>query len=455
MLNTLGKLSITNRLLLAGSLVLAAFLGLSAISLNNAFQASAESAQQQRLQNHIYTLLTAIDLYEHDRFTMSETLAEPDFSKPHSGLYAQITQDGKQIWQSNSILGFILALPPQNNYLVNSDKDQNYYLSELDDGTQLMNFVSDITWETEEQEIVYRLHVAENTESLNQQIAEFSRILWYWLGGTGLLLLLVQAAILRWGLQPLHTVSEDLQAIESGTQQRLAQNYPSELNQLTTNINTLLDHEQSRRERYKNSLADLAHSLKTPIAVLQGELEKKQINPEFKKIAQEQLDRVTSLVNHQLQRAATTGKGSLLTYIDLTIIINKLIGSLDKVYQQKGMQCHFDSVPLSLHADESDMYELLGNLLENAYKYGKQKVHITTKLTAEKITLAIADDGDGIPPHAADTILQRGKRIDSQVEGQGIGLAVASDIIAAYEGEIEIKDSTLGGACFIVTLPRH
>lgn len=453
MLDFLAQLSIRQRLLLVAGIILVAFLGLSAISLNNAYQASAKAAQQQRLQSHIYTLLTAIDLYKHDQLYMSETLAEPDFSTPHSGLYAQITQAEKRVWQSSSILGFVLALPPSSGALLNHQ--QIYYPSQLEDGTQLINLVYDITWETDEADIIYRLHIAENTHSFTQQTAEFTRTLWYWLGGTGLLLLLVQAAILRWGLQPLQAVAEDLQAIETGKQQRLAQNYPAELNQLTTNINTLLDHEQSRRERYKNSLADLAHSLKTPIAVLQGELENSQIGDDFRKTAQEQLNRVTSLVDHQLQRAATTGKSSLLTYINIANIIDKLIGSLNKVYQQKGIDCLFDTEILSLHADESDMYELFGNLLENAYKYGHQQVEISSRSTPKEIIITVADDGDGIPPHAAEMILQRGKRIDSQVEGQGIGLAVASDIIAAYSGQIEIKNSPLGGACFIVTLPRY
>lgn len=448
---TIKQLSLSNRLLLAVTLVLTAFLGLSAFSLNNAFQSSADSSQQKRLKNYVYTLLTAAEFGETGLVEMPDGLAEPDFSTPNSGLYAQITTGQEIVWQSKSSLGFFVALPDHPGA-------SNEYFStiELNEGIKLLNISYGIVWENEQgQEFNYTINVSEDLSAIDQQKAEFQRSLWYWLGGTGLMLLIAQALILRWGLRPLHDVAIDLHAIESGDHKRLSEDYPAELNQLTNNINTLLDHEQSRRKRYKNSLADLAHSLKTPLAVFRGELENSTNITDIKHTGQEQLNRISKLVDYQLQRAATEGQSSLQAPVSLGEIIYKILQSLDKVYQSKSIkqQCEIKRDAF-IHADEGDMYELLGNLLENAYKYCHQQVSVFVQLQENKIEIRIDDDGDGVPSSARDDITKRGKRLDTQVEGQGLGLAIASDIVNAYQGEIKLKTSHLGGASFIIQLPK-
>jgi len=449
---TFKSLSLTQRLLIAVGFVLPAFLGLSAFSLNNAFQASAEKAQQKRLINYVYTILTTADFRENGVLILSDILAEPLFYIPHSGLYAQITTGNETVWQSPSSLGVFIALPKH------PDTSNEYYSTiTLNSGVKLLNLAYGIVWENDQgKEFEFTINVSEDLDDIEQQAAEFQRSLWYWLGGTGLLLLIIQALILRWGLQPLHNMSSELNAIEKGDRQRLSRDYPKELNQLTRNINTLLDHEQSRHERYKNSLADLAHSLKTPLAVFRGELERSESILDLKEMGQEQLERIASLVDYQLQRAATEGQSSLLAPVSLGTIIDKILNSLDKVYRNKQIIHQFEMAQdVYIHADEGDMYELLGNLLENAYKYCVKRVNVVIQVKRKVIEILIEDDGDGIPAYAQANIIERGKRIDTQVEGQGLGLAIASDIIEAYQGEIKLENSHLGGARFIVELPRR
>lgn len=446
------ELSLSNRLLFAVSLVLTAFLGLSALSLNNAFQASADSAQQKRLKNYVYTLLTAAEFTEEGLVNIPNDFAEPQFSVPNSGLYAQITTGQEIVWQSGSTLGIFIALPEHPGA-------SNEYLSKvkLNDEVTLLNLAYGIVWENDQgKEFNYTINVAEDLNTINQQKADFQRSLWYWLGGTGLMLLIAQWLILRWGLRPLHDVASDLHAIESGDRNRLSQNYPKELNQLTQNINTLLSHEESRRERYKNSLADLAHSLKTPLAVFRGELESSSDINQLKQSSQEQLDRISALVDYQLQRASTEGQSSLLAPISLGEIVHKILISLDKVYQSKNIQRQCDiNNDIFIHADEGDMYELLGNLLENAYKYCNKQVSVFVQSIDKNVIIHIDDDGNGIPSRAQDDIIKRGKRMDTQIEGHGLGLAIASDIIDAYHGEIRLERSHLGGAKFIIQLPKQ
>jgi len=446
------NLSLTNRLLIAVSLVLTAFLGVSAVSLNNAFEASAKSEQQKRLKNYIYILLTAAEINNQGELVMANDLAEPKFSIPNSGLFAQITSKGQIVWQSPSAIGHFLALPfdPQPSH-------EEYHVVEMETGLTLLNLAFGIVWETESgDEIHYTINVAEDMQTLREQTAGFQRSLWYWLGGTGVMLLIAQWIILRWSLRPLHDVAIDLHAIETGEHSRLNDQYPKELKQLTYRINALLDHEESRRLRYKNSLADLAHSLKTPLSVFRGELENSADLKELRDTGYEQLDRISTLVDYQLQRASTEGKSSLLAPVSLGEIIYKIVGSLDKVYQSKAIRCQCEiERDAYIHADEGDMYELLGNLLENAYKYGKHAVHVIVTTSKNTVKIRVEDDGSGIPARAEGFVIKRGHRIDTQAEGQGLGLAIVSDIIMAYEGNINLERGHLGGASFIIELPRH
>jgi len=434
------------------SLVLTAFLGLSAFSLNNAFQASANSAQQKQLRNTIYSILMVAEFSEDGTITLPNDLAEPKFAIPNSGLYAQITSGREIIWQSQSMLGMFLALPEHPG-----EANEKFSTITLEDGVSLLNFAYGIVWENEQdEEFSYTINIAEDFNTIAQQKADFQLSLWYWLGGTGIILLIAQAFILRWGLRPLYDAAIDLNAIESGVHKRLSENYPKELNLLTQNINTLLDHEQSRRERYKNSLADLAHSLKTPLAVMRGELERSKNSESLRLTTHEQLDRVSTLVDYQLQRAATEGQSSLQAPVSLGQIIHKILSSLDKVYQSKHIRRQYQiDHDIYIHADEGDMYELLGNILENAYKYCNRQVNIFISDHSSNIEIHIDDDGNGIPEYAQSDIIKRGKRIDTQEEGHGLGLAIVSDIIEAYQGEIHIEKSHLGGARFILQLPKQ
>lgn len=442
------QLSITSRLVLMGTFVLIIFFSVSVMNLDKAFRDSARTAQQQRLQKHLYTLLAATDIDENNVLHLNQSIVGPLLSTPQSGLYAQITQDGKQLWQSSSVIGFSLDLPEPVG-----DKNQLFYGNTLNSNMDLMNLVSDISWEANEGELAYTLHVAEDTTIVNNQADNFKRNLWSLLGATSVILLLIQGFVFHWSLKSLRSVAIELAEIKAGRQQRLPEDYPKEVNQLTGNINTLLDHEKLRRERYKNALADLAHALKTPIAVLQGELS--VASPINIDEAQKQLMQINNVMDYQLRRAATTGKGSLLTYTDIRPIIEKICSSLDKVYQQKNIKSYITLPEFwQLHADEDDMYELWGNLLENAYKYTHTQVVISADLTDKELVVRLIDDGDGIPQEMRADILRRGKRADSQIEGQGIGLAISSDIVAAYNGEITITQSTLGGACFNIRLPR-
>lgn len=446
------QLSIHQRLLLAASLVLTAFLGLSGLALDKAFRSSAEEALQARLYSSVYALLAAAEEGEEGVLTMPPVLTDPRFNRPDSGLYARV--EGRQTryrWRSASGVGRGLEQAQQM-----APGAATIEQVRLPGGEAVMRLNFGVVWEDfNGRELNYTLTVAEDLTPHLEQVAAFRNTLMLWLGGAAVLLLLAQGLVLRWGLAPLRQVAEALTEIESGRAEQLAGRYPRELSPLTSNINSLIRHAQARQQRYRDSLGDLAHSLKTPLAILQGLAD--QVDPvgrEQQHLLSEQVGRMNQIVGHQLQRAAASGRTSLSRHLPVDKVVRRLADTLSKVYADKGVTWQIE-IPetLGFKGDEGDLMELLGNLMENACKYGRGRVRVTGEL-GEGLCLRVADDGPGIPADDAEAVLRRGVRSDQQQPGQGIGLAVVMDILKAYGGRLEIgRSAALGGAAMTLCLP--
>jgi len=261
-----------------------------------------------------------------------------------------------------------------------------------------------------------------------------------------LLLLVTQAVILRWGLSPLRKVGRELSLIESGEQQQIKEDYPREIERLTDNINILLQQEREQKTRYRNALGDLAHSLKTPLAVLQGALTGHRSNQPDESM-QEQITRMNSIVEYQLQRAATAGAASIGQSVDVCSVVDRILKSLQKVYQDKAFNVVVDiEKHTTFKGDEGDLMEVMGNLLENAFKWAEQAIEIKASNDDGKCHIRIADDGPGVARSKIDDILKRGVRADESIAGHGIGLSIVQNIVDAYHGSLNITKSRSGGA---------
>jgi two-component system sensor histidine kinase PhoQ len=227
----------------------------------------------------------------------------------------------------------------------------------------------------------------------------------------------------------------------------LSDQYPQELHRLTENINRFIKSERHQSKRYKETLGNLAHSLKTPLAVMNTALQNQNNDAnELSKICSEQISRMDQIVAYQLQRA-TSGPQVMMRSMEVEPAFDKLATSLSKVYQDKNITIDVDvSKGLMIALNEGDFYEVFGNVLDNACKWTKSKVRIKAQRIAGKVQISVEDDGPGIPENVRLAILSRGKRLDETVEGQGIGMSVVTEIVAAYNGNIEIDTSELGGA---------
>jgi len=442
--------SIQTRLFTAATIVLVIFLGVTGLVLDKAFRDSAKSALQESLQGHIYTILALGELSNNGLIQMPQDLPDPRFSLAQSGLYARIdNQAAITIWSSTSLLGTTLS---GTSTMAAGQKSYRY--SQTSDGTQVYLLSYGVGWESNDgQNRLFTLHVAENLDGFFKQVNQFRRSLWVWLALAAGGLILAQGFILRWSLSPLRQVAEDLKNIESGKTEALAGTYPKELTGLTDNLNRLIKNSRSQLQRYRDSLGNLAHSLKTPLAVLQSISEKSHSDDEMRKVTREQITRMSQLVHYQLNRAAVAGAAPLSAPIAVQQIAEKVLSALTKANSDKAIQTdvHVSSDTL-FFGNEDDLYEVMGNLLENAFKWCHHRVEITASNQDKTLLiLNVSDDGPGIDESLYDEILKRGTRADETTPGHGIGLSIVADIVNLRDGTIAIDKSALGGARITIT----
>ncbi len=450
--------SLRVRMLLSAGLVLLLFLGIMGLVLDNAFRLSAEESVSERLLLHVYALIAASDedaAADGAAIYLPETLQEPHFNSPGSGLFGLVySAAGEEIWRSRSALDVQLADPARRELFASTEPGVARFgqLPATPDFEPLFFMAYPVIWQGESAESRYIYVVLEALTPYRQEINAFRNNLWGWLIAGVIVLVAVQAAIMRWGLQPLVKLEGDLKAIETGEKDYLAGGYPREIAGVTRNLNLLLADERRQRERYRNTLADLAHSLKTPLSILKNEAARPELDESTGAALNEQVDRMNDIVGYQLERAVASSSALYRASVPVAPVVDKLVTALARVYQDKGVVIDADIQAENFAGDERDLYELLGNLLDNACKYGGGRVGLALRDRAERLLIQVDDDGPGIAETNHEQVLRRGARLDTRESGQGIGLAVVAEIVDRYDGKIAIRQAALGGASLQVVL---
>jgi len=442
--------SLRRRLLIFAAMLLLIFLSITAIALNNAFKKSVLSNAQDALENQALLLIANIDVIG-GQMIEPAALSEPRLSQTDSSLFAQITdKDNKLLWRSASLLDEQL---PAMTYALG----EFTFKQQTDWQTPVYSITYQLEWETEQGDIPLIIHVSEHSKNYLVRLSRFQKTFGLWLAIVGLVLLLMLLVLLGWALKPLKKVASQVNEIERGQRQRFDEDYPLEVSRLTQNLNQLLSFDEQRINQQKEVLGNLAHSLKTPIAVLKG----LKYSDQNLKEANTQLSVMQNIIDYQLQSASTVGRRRFSKAFLVKEPTQQIIDSLQKLHVEKGINVTLELDEKTVfYGEQGDWMEIAGNLLDNAFKWSNKQVSVSISNAPNKdkdsqrqaIRLTVADDGTGIDDAVKQNVVQRGVRLDSQTPGHGLGLHIVKGIVQAYDGKLSVTDNTPLGTCFNVHL---
>ncbi len=418
-----------------------------ALVLVQAFQQSGEQALNERLLSEIYGLLATAEVTTEEELLFPDQFPQFRFLEEDSGLVGEVfAGDQRSLWRSPSMGNGLFPPPPDM-----APGESRFDSIQLDGETWYRTSLM-VDWEQGDgSSVLLNFSAAENDAALIQEVREFRNTVAIGLTVVGLSLLVIQGLLMRWGLAPLGRAANEIGRIKAGEQQALSGDYPVELVPLTENLNSLLDQQRSHLERYRNALADAAHSIKTPLAALRN-----SVMGDGESLRQ--VDAIDRTVEYHLKKAATVGPVAMRAPIRVEPLVEQLVASLKKVYADRQLRfevtldqnCQFPG-------DAGDFLELLGNLLDNGCKWATTEVGCVIGRVRESdrelLQLAVVDDGPGVDPATGDLIVERGVKADSKVSGEGIGLAIVRDILDSYGGRLEIGRNGTSGAKFRVQLP--
>jgi two-component system sensor histidine kinase PhoQ len=437
-------------LLLAVSLPLALFFGVMMLVLDSSFRALSERSLNELLDAQMVSLIAAADPLPNGSYGPEATTLDPKMATPHSGLYAQIRSEAHQ-WRSASTAGVVADFGP----LLKRGERTLDYASFGHERVAIESRAIRFEDDAKNAETL-TFSVAVSLTPYEEQLSRFRATLLGWFVGLMLALLVTLAALLNWVLAPVRRMEREIHEVEEGRSEQLGGGYPRELAGVATNLNTLLSGERRRVSRYRDTLGNLAHSLKTPLAVMRAAL---PAAPEGQVLGGE-IDRMSGIIEHQLKRAAASG-GALLGQapVEVAPLLADLRGALLKVYARKDLSIELQ-VPQAAQfvGDRGDLTELLGNLMDNACKWCQGQVRVSAVVdpgaeARQHLRICVEDDGPGISAADRARVLERGVRADEKVPGHGLGLAMVHDTVELYGGTLTIDRSSLGGARLSVHLP--
>lgn len=441
--------SLRQRLIIISSAILLAAFSVIFFATKSAYSLASKNRLLESMSAEVYALMAVADDYENSLY-IPDVLRNERLENLSSGLVAYvISANGDLIWQSGS----------SDLFETHPSQTLDYDLQKLTPSNfenRMMYWVGkQIVWEHESgEEKSYIFIVGERQSILLSAVDKFTSEIIAWLLVAGVLLLVVFIWALNLVLLPLRKAQQQIELVSKGQAKIVEGEFPSELVPLTSSINQLLIGEAKQKNRYRDTLGNLAHSLKTPLAIIKGEIEQRTIIDK-KNTLKLQVDRIDDIVKYQLNRSVISSGQTLVRNCLVESEVEKIVSALTKVHARKGLSIYARIEPdVIFPGDAGDLMELVGNLADNACKWTKSQVVISAKYKSNNLCLYVDDDGKGIPEENREQILNRGKRLDQSTEGQGLGLSIVMDIVKHYNGQIFIEDSGLGGALFRVLIPR-
>ena len=442
------RISLRQRLALAGGLALVVTLIAAQFGLSILFNRHAERAIAADLADLSDYLVVTLDPAPDGSLTLTTPPPDPAFTRPYSGRYWAVSA-GDQTWASRSLWDFTLTLPPAPppgaGVLLTLPGPQDTALLALD---------RTIIRPTPAGEKQVRITTALDRARIDAARAAFGADMLPWLAALGLTILAAGAIQIRVGLAPLTTLGQRLHALTSGAQDRIGDSVPQELAPLARQIDHLLDARATEIDRSRRRAADLAHGLKTPLQALLGDAARLRDADRQTEAAgiETVVHSIRLLVDRELTRATLAG-GTPGTTADPARALRGVMAVLQRTPRGAVLDWQIDTTEgLFARIDSADLTEALGALLENAVAHARHQITVSTRQDGADILITLQDDGPGMPPDQITRLRQRGQRLDTAEQddhGNGLGLAIADEIVARAHGRLDFGSEGHG---LIVTL---
>ena len=418
------------------------------------YRQASERGFDSLLSAHLFNLIGSVGISDTGALTGSPDLGDLRFSEPNSGWYWSVEPASEGVHGDLHSSSMTKTIPsPSVAEVPFNASFQRSYATEGIDGEQLQVFESEFVLDAKNR--AARFRVMGNQSELEQEISTFQRRLLTYLSLFGVGMIAINAIAIFLGLQPLRRVRNALAMVREGTAQRLDGRFPAEIEPLANETNALIENNKRIVERSRTQVGNLAHSLKTPLAVMLNE--GRALGGAKGQLIAEQAASMQKQVEHYLQRARVAAQRDSVVYrTPVAPLVQRMVRVLQKLNPQTSLSLSLPATEIVFAGEREDLEELLGNLLENAMKWAKGAVLVTVMPLASKddnfFEISIDDDGPGIPEDKARDALKRGRRLDETKPGTGLGLAIVADLVNEYGGVLALERSDLGGLKAVVRL---
>jgi len=419
------------------------------------YRQTSERGFESLLSAHLFNLIGSVGVSEPGVLTGGPDLGDLRFSEPNSGWYWSVesVSQGLSGGLRSSSMTEPIPSPSASEVPFNSSFQRNYRTQGIA-GEEIEVMESEFVLDAKNR--IARFRVMGNRSELENEIGIFDRRLFFYLSLFGFGMIAINAIAILLGLRPLNRVRAALALVREGTAQRLDGRFPAEIEPLANETNALIENNKRIVERSRTQVGNLAHSLKTPLAVLLNE--GRALGGSRGKLIIDQASAMQGQVEHYLQRARVAAQRDSVVYrTPVAPVLQRMVRVMTKLNPDTELSLLLPSEDIVFGGERGDLEELVGNLLENAMKWAKGKVRISAALVPHQastglFSLAIEDDGPGIPEAKAREALKRGRRLDETKPGTGLGLAIVADLVNEYGGNLMLERSALGGLKAVVQL---
>jgi signal transduction histidine kinase len=443
---TKGTGSLSTRMIgMAAAWIVVLLIG-GGIALDRVLANSVSTNFDDQLEYVLTAMIASAEIGPDGEIRLNRPLGDQRFLEPNSGLYYQISGPGAEPWPSRSLWDRDLKIAPVPKDIAAHFRDSNEFKNEPLRIAERSILLPDST-------IRWTFMVAQSRDSLDAQIQELRSVL-----VTSFLLLALGLIILAalqtfYGLWPLRAVRQSIAEMRSGRQNRITQALPDEVMPMVSELNGLLDHNEKQAEEARRHAGNLAHALKTPLTVIMNSATAKA--PDLDETVIREATTMRRQVDHHLARARAVGRrGHSHSRAQVWDSLESVERAVSRLYSHVRLDMAGDKT-LSARVERQDLDEMLGNLIENAAKYGGGSVFVTVEDAGDFVEMLIEDDGQGIPESERVQIFDRGARLDTGKPGTGLGLAIVRDVAEIYEGSVALEESEdLGGLLVRLALPK-